>query len=159
MRTHLAAAENPHDSEDGGTSALISGTLDLLILKVLSCGSSYGYEISAVLSHYADGAFRVDATASYQALRRMERRGLLRSQWRVTNTERNARYYLLTAAGRKKLLADGASFNRYALAMASILALTKAELLPKIRNASRRRSAPSRHADGHHPSLATKRID
>lgn len=102
---------------------LFKGTLDLLILKALSWGSLHGYGISAWLDRNADGAFEVDDSALYQALQRMEGRGLLSAGWSITENNRRARYYRLTAAGRQRLRADAATWLRYTRSVSGILAL------------------------------------
>lgn len=106
---------------------LLKGTLDLLILKALSWGSLHGYGIAGWIDTQADGVFTVDDSALYQALQRMEGRGLLSAGWAMTENNRRARYYKLTAAGRKVLRADAATWSRYTQSVSAILALAHRE--------------------------------
>lgn len=106
-----------------GTVPLLKGTLDLLILKSLTWGPLHGYAISTWLDHNAGGAFQVDDSALYQALQRMEGRGLLTAGWRITENNRRARYYRLTAAGRTRLRTEMATWLRYTRSVTTILSL------------------------------------
>ena len=102
---------------------LLKGTLDLLILKALTWGPAHGYGISVWLDMHADGAFQVDDSALYQALQRIEGRGLLSAGWSTTENNRRARYYRLTAAGRQKLKAETATWLRYTRSVTLILSM------------------------------------
>ena len=82
---------------------LLKGTLDLLILKTLSWGPMHGYGIVSWLEQRSDGLLGVDDGALYQALQRMEGRGLLSAEWGTSENNRKARYYRITAAGRRQL--------------------------------------------------------
>lgn len=106
-----------------GSVPLFKGTLDLLILKALSWGPQHGYGISAWLDQTAAGAFGVDDSALYQALQRMESRGLLAAGWGITENKRRARYYRLTAAGRTRLRTEMATWLRYTRSVTTILSL------------------------------------
>ena len=101
---------------------IIKGTLDVLILKALSWGPLHGFEITTWLEGRSDGQLAVDDGAMYQALHRMEERELIRADWGVTENNRRARYYVLTAAGRQHLRAESASLVRYANTLVAILA-------------------------------------
>ncbi len=100
---------------------LLKGTLDLLILKTLSWGPMHGYGIATWLEQRSDGTLGVDDSALYQALQRMEGRDWLRAEWGVTENNRRARYYTLTAAGRQRLRAESATWLRYTASVTSIL--------------------------------------
>ena len=102
---------------------LLKGTLDLLILKALSWGPLHGYGISRWLDQHANGTFQVDDSALYQALQRMEGRGLLTAGWGVTENNRRARYYRMTSTGRQRLRADVATWLRYTRSVTTILSL------------------------------------
>ncbi|HEY4102065.1 MAG TPA: PadR family transcriptional regulator [Gemmatimonadales bacterium] len=104
---------------------LLKGTLDLLILKALTWGPLHGYAISTWLDQRAGGTFEVDDSALYQALQRMEGRGLLTAGWGVTENNRRARYYRLTAAGRTRLRVDMHVWLRYTRSVTTILALAQ----------------------------------
>ena len=100
---------------------LLKGTLDVLILKTLSWGSLHGYAISRAIARTSDDELRVEEGALYPALRRLERRGLLRGRWGTTENGREARFYELTAEGRRCLAAEVSHWERYADAMGRVL--------------------------------------
>ncbi|MEZ4417028.1 MAG: PadR family transcriptional regulator [Gemmatimonadota bacterium] len=100
---------------------LLKGTLDVLILKTLSRKPLHGYGISRWLRDTTDDAFTVEEGALYPALRRLERRGLVESEWGITETGREAKFYSLTRQGRKELEAGVRSWSRYAEAMSRVL--------------------------------------
>jgi transcriptional regulator len=102
---------------------LLKGTLDLLVLKALAWGPMHGFEIVTWLEQRSNGSVDVDDGALYYALHRMEERGLIESEWRLTGNNRKARYYRLQLAGRAHLRTEGAALERYARALADILAL------------------------------------
>ena len=105
-------------------SPLLKGTLDVLVLKTLSWGAMHGAEITAWLEARSSGHLDVEESALYHALHRMEERALIAAQWGLTDNNRRARYYKLTAAGRAHLRAEGARFIRYAEAVTSVLGAT-----------------------------------
>jgi len=106
----------------GGSSLeILKGTLDILILKTLSRGPNHGYGIARWLRETSSDAFQVEEGALYPALRRLERRGLVRSAWEVTETGRDAKFYYLTSGGRRELDAALANWNRYITAMGHVL--------------------------------------
>ena len=102
---------------------LLKGTLDLLVLKALSWGPLHGYAIATWLEERSDGTLGVDDSALYQALQRMEARGWLSAEWGVSDTNRRARYYKLTAAGRQRLRTESETWLRYTKSVTGILAL------------------------------------
>ncbi len=110
-------------NDSAGAVPLFKGTLDLLLLKALNWGPQHGYGLSTWLDHHAAGAFQVDDSALYQALQRMEGRGLLAAGWAITDNNRRARYYRLTAAGRTRLRVEIATWHRYTQSVSGILAL------------------------------------
>jgi PadR family transcriptional regulator PadR len=85
------------------TSALVQGTLDMLILKTLALEPMHGYGIGMRLEQISRGAFQVNAGSLFPAVRRLERDGLIKAEWRATENNRRAKYYALTAAGRRRL--------------------------------------------------------
>ena len=85
------------------TSALVQGTLDMLILKTLALEPMHGYGIGMRLEQISKGAFQVNAGSLFPAFRRLERDGLIKADWRATENNRRAKYYALTASGRKRL--------------------------------------------------------
>lgn len=102
---------------------LLKGTLDLLVLKALSWGPLHGYAIATWLEERSDGTLGVDDSALYQALQRMEGRGWLSAEWGVSDTNRRARYYKLTAAGRQRLRTEAETWMKYTKSVTSILSL------------------------------------
>jgi PadR family transcriptional regulator PadR len=104
------------------TAPLLKGTLDVLVLKALSWGAMHGFEITVWLEDHSSGHLAVDDGALYQALHRMEERLLIKAEWGVTENNRRARYYKLTAAGRAHLRTESASLVQYARTVMAILA-------------------------------------
>lgn len=100
---------------------LLKGTLDVLVLKALSWAPMHGFEIVSWLENRSGGSLDVDDGALYYALHRMEERGFIASEWRLTENNRRARYYKLRPAGRNHLRAEGANLERYARALSAIL--------------------------------------
>lgn len=100
---------------------LLPGTLDLLILKAVSLGALHGYGILLRIEQISGGALAIEQGALYPALYRLERQNLLDTEWGVSENNRRAKYYSLTAAGRKRLLAEEAGWNRLVAAMQSAL--------------------------------------
>ena len=103
---------------------LLKGTLDLLVLKALSWGAMHGYGIASWLEQRSSGALWVEDSALYQALHRLEGRGLVEAEWGVTENNRRARYYKLTREGRQQLKAEANTWLRYTQSVSSILQLT-----------------------------------
>ena len=100
---------------------LLKGTLDVLVLKALSWTPMHGFEITTWLEGRSGGALGVQDSALYQALHRLEERGLTTADWGVTENNQRARYYRLTKAGRDHLTAETAQWVRYADAVTGIL--------------------------------------
>jgi PadR family transcriptional regulator, regulatory protein PadR len=101
--------------------ALMKGTLDVLILKTLSRGALHGYGISRWIREQSGEEFSVEEGALYPALRRLEQRGLIAGAWAVTETGRDARFYVLTDAGSAALRGELAEWRRYVAAMTRVL--------------------------------------
>jgi len=102
---------------------LPQGTLDLLLLKVVSLGSVHGYAIAQRLEQVSRGVVQVPDGSLYPALHRLENRNLLAADWKETETGREAKFYRLTAKGRKQLEAEAASWQRLIDAIALILGM------------------------------------
>ena len=100
---------------------LLPGTLDVLILKSVSLGPLHGYAVLARIEQITQGALLVEQGALYPALYRLEHQGLLDTEWGTSENNRRAKYYRLTAAGRKRLREETDSWNRLATAMSSAL--------------------------------------
>jgi transcriptional regulator len=103
---------------------LLKGTLDVLILKTLSWGPMHGFEIVDWLERRSGGVLGVEDSALYQALHRMDARGLITAEWGMTEQGRRARFYRLTSAGRQRLRAETSSWRRYASAVTDVLGAT-----------------------------------
>ncbi len=108
----------------GRPDELVPGTLDMLILKTLSAGDlMHGYAIANAIQQTSEQVLRVEEGALYPALHRLEVRGLLRSKWGFSENSRRAKYYGLTAAGRRQLEREAASWERVASAIARVMSL------------------------------------
>ncbi len=99
-------------------------SLDLVILKALSWGPRHGYAVARWIEDATRGTLQIEEGALYHALHRLEKRGSLASEWGVSETNRRARYYSLTPAGRKQLAAKTATWTRYAEAVFAALRTT-----------------------------------
>ncbi len=100
---------------------LLPGTLDLLILKTVSLGPLHGYGVLLRIEQISQGALLVEQGALYPALFRLVRQGLLKANWGTSENNRRAKFYELTAAGRKRLREEADGWNRLAAAIASAL--------------------------------------
>ena len=100
---------------------LLKGTLDVLVLKALAWAPMHGFELTRWIEERSGAAFELDEAAVYQALYRLEPRGLVAAEWGTSEKGRRARYYRLTAAGREHLRREAALWRRYAEVVASIL--------------------------------------
>jgi PadR family transcriptional regulator, regulatory protein PadR len=102
-------------------TTLVQGTLDMLILKTLTLEPLHGFGISQRIEQISRGVFRVNAGSLFPAFRRLERAGLIESEWRQTENSRRAKYYVLTESGHKKLNAETKEWSRQIAAIARIL--------------------------------------
>jgi transcriptional regulator len=100
---------------------LLPGTLDLLILKAVSLGALHGYGVLLRIEQITNGALLVEQGALYPALYRLEHQGLLDSEWGTSDNNRRAKYYSLTASGRRRLREETDSWNRLVGAMSLAL--------------------------------------
>ena len=100
---------------------LVRGTLDALVLKALSWTPMHGFEITSWLEDQSGGDLEVNDSALYQALYRMEERGLVKAEWGVTENNRRARYYRITPAGQAYLAEEAERFLRYSQTVGDIL--------------------------------------
>jgi len=103
---------------------ILPGTLDLLILKAVSLGELHGYGVLLRIQQISGGALLIEQGALYPALYRLEHQGLLDTEWGTSDNNRRAKYYRLTAAGRKRLKEETESWNRLVLAMGTALKAT-----------------------------------
>jgi PadR family transcriptional regulator, regulatory protein PadR len=101
---------------------VLQGTLDLMVLQTLATlGPLHGYAIAARLERVSTGAIQLNMGTLYPALMRLEQRGLLRGEWRVTDNNRKARFYRITAAGRRQLVTEKAEWDRMVSIMHALL--------------------------------------
>lgn len=111
----------------GEQADLLPGTLDVLILKAVSLGPLHGYGVLLRIEQITRGALLVEQGALYPALYRLEHQGLLDTEWGTSDNNRRAKFYTLTAAGRKRLREEMDSWNRLAAAMSAALKARPAE--------------------------------
>ncbi|HXJ46406.1 MAG TPA: PadR family transcriptional regulator [Candidatus Dormibacteraeota bacterium] len=102
-------------------SDLVQGTLDMLILKTLALEPMHGYGIAVRIEQMSKGVFHVNAGSLFVAVERLQRAGMIRSEWKTTENSRRAKYYALTEQGRKKLNSETREWNRQVAAIARIL--------------------------------------
>jgi PadR family transcriptional regulator, regulatory protein PadR len=101
---------------------LLQGTLDLMVLQtVATLGPLHGYAVAARLEQVSNGAIQPNMGSLYPGLLRLEQQGLIRAQWETTENNRRARYYSITAAGRRRLTAEKAEWARMAAIMQALL--------------------------------------
>lgn len=110
------------------SAEILPGTLDLLILKAVSLGPLHGYGVLLRIGQISGNALEIEQGALYPALYRLERQGLLAAEWGVSENNRRARYYQLTAAGRKRLREETAGWERLVAAMTAALAARPEEV-------------------------------
>lgn len=107
---------------------LLPGTLELLILKAVSLGDVHGYGVLLRIEQISGGALEIQQGALYPALYRLQHQGLIASEWGRSDNNRRARFYRLTAAGRRRLGEEEAGWRRLVEAMAAVLAATPQEI-------------------------------
>jgi len=107
---------------------LLPGTLDLLILKAVSLGPLHGYGVLLRIGQISGSALLIEQGALYPALFRLVRQGLLKSSWGISENNRRAKFYELTALGRKRFEEETQGWNRLAVAMATALAARAEEI-------------------------------
>jgi len=103
---------------------LLPGTLDMLILKMLARGEMHGYAIAQAIQRTSDDVLRVEEGALYPALHRLEVRGWLRSEWGISENNRRAKFYRLSALGRRELAREAEYWHRVASAVTRVMQAT-----------------------------------
>ena len=103
------------------TAELLQGTLDILVLKALTWGPLHGYAVARWIQQVTDDALRIEEGSLYPALHRLEERDLVGSQWGVSENNRRAKFYRLTAGGRRHLHAETSNWTRYVEAVRKVL--------------------------------------
>ena len=111
----------PRKTGDPDSRDMVQGTLEMLILKTLALEPMHGYGMALRIEQVSAGVFRVNPGSLLPALARMERAGNVKSEWRATENNRRAKYYLITARGRKALEAEASAWTRQAAAIARIM--------------------------------------
>jgi transcriptional regulator len=112
----------------GEQAQILPGTLDLLILKAVSLGPLHGYGVLLRIAQITASALMIEQGALYPALFRLVRQGLLKATWGTSETNRRAKFYELTAAGRRRLREETDGWNRLAAAIAAALAAQPEEI-------------------------------
>jgi PadR family transcriptional regulator PadR len=100
---------------------LLQGTLDLLVLKTIQSGPTHGWDISQRIQLLSEDVLQVNQGSLYPALHRLEDKGLIASEWGASENNRRAKYYKLTAAGRRQLQAETETWQRFSLAITRVL--------------------------------------
>jgi PadR family transcriptional regulator PadR len=103
------------------SSDLVQGTLDMLILKTLALQPMHGFGISVRIEQISKGVFRVNAGSLFVALQRLQRAGLIKSEWKATENSRRAKYYSLSESGRKRLNSETEEWGKQVAAITRIL--------------------------------------
>jgi len=111
----------PTRKDDRTRTALLQGTLDLLILRTLVFGRQHGQGIARAIQQQSDETLLVDHGSLYPALQRLEDRGWIRAEWGTSENNRKARFYELTRAGRRQLVTEAKQWHRLAAAIGRIL--------------------------------------
>jgi len=112
----------------GEQAQILPGTLDLLILKAVSLGPLHGYGVLLRIGQISGQALTIEQGALYPALFRLVRQGLLKANWGISDNNRRAKFYELTAAGRKRLGEETDGWNRLATAMSAALGARPEEI-------------------------------
>ena len=104
---------------------LLRGTLDVLILKTLSWGAMHGYGVACWIEQITEDSLRIEEGSLYPALHRLERRGWIQAEWGLSENNRRAKYYELTADGRRQLRTEISSWGLFAEAVGKVLGATE----------------------------------
>ena len=107
--------------EERASGELVQGTLDMLVLKTLTRGTMHGYGIAQFIKQVSDEVLRVEEGSLYPALQRLLLQGWVTAEWKMTETNRRARFYKLTAAGRKQLGVEASQFERMIAAISRVM--------------------------------------
>jgi transcriptional regulator len=102
-------------------SDLLQGTLDVLILQTLRWGPAHGYRISQAIGAASKDVFRVETGSLYPALHRLEKRGFVRAEWKISENNQRAKFYRLTAAGRRHLTREQSRWDQLVAAMRALM--------------------------------------
>lgn len=108
-------------SKQQASGEMVQGTLDMLILRTLVMGPAHGHTIAHVIEHTSENVLEVEQGSLYPALHRLEARGWLSSEWGTSENNRRAKFYALTAAGRKQLVVETKRWQAVVVAIGRIL--------------------------------------
>src|SRR5579864_1962398 len=111
----------PEKSQTGDRIELVYGTLDMLILRTLLWGPAHGHGIAKAIERTSEDALRVDHGSLYPALQRLQQEGWITAEWGVSTNHQRAKFYRLTAAGRRQLVAETSRWERLVRAVAGVL--------------------------------------
>src|SRR5262245_1804300 len=100
---------------------LLQGTLDMMVLRTVSTGPANGYEIAKAIERLSDDVLAVDHGSLYPSLQRLEKGGLISGKWEISSTNRRARFYRLTPAGRKQLVVEHSKWEQMAAAITRVM--------------------------------------
>jgi transcriptional regulator len=100
---------------------LLQGTLDMMVMQTLLTGPANGYEIAKAIQRLSDDVLVVDHGSLYPALHRLEKGGLISGKWEISSTNRRARFYRLTATGRKRLVVERSNWEQLAAAVSRVV--------------------------------------
>ena len=115
----------PPQSPEPSAQSLLQGTLDMLVLKSLQLGSMHGWGITERIESGSRNVFELNQGSLYPALYRLEKQGMIRSEWNVSENNRRARFYSLTPAGKRQLAAERANWERLSSAVNLVLRMTE----------------------------------
>ena len=104
-----------------GRGALLQGTLDLLVLRILALGTHHGHGIAMAIQTRSGDTLLVDHGSLYPALQRLEQRGWIHGEWGISGNNRRARFYVLTAAGRRQLVVETGRWNDLVASIARVM--------------------------------------
>lgn len=105
----------------GDKLELLQGTLDMMVLRTLSAGPANGYEIAKAIERLSEDVLAVDHGSLYPALQRLEKGGVITGKWEISSTNRRARYYRLSPAGRKRLAVERSKWEQMAAAITRVM--------------------------------------
>src|SRR5262252_3538212 len=114
----------------GDRIELVFGSLDMLILRTLRWGAAHGHGIAKSIERMSDETLKVEHGSLYPALQRLQQEGWIKAEWGVSRTNRRAKYYRLTAAGRRQLAAETSRWERFVRAIAGVLRPARPEEMP-----------------------------
>lgn len=100
---------------------LMQGTLDMLVLRILQWGPRHGHGIGQAIRASSDEALQIEHGSLYPALHRLERQGWLKSEWKASEANRRAKYYILTPAGKKQLIREESKWNAFVETIARVM--------------------------------------